>query len=97
MQNADLNDPRIIRIRSGSDPILIRIVNFNPIRSADHEFAIRSGSDPNPIRGFESDRIFCGTLIAGQQELNKRISKIEETLNNNNIIIIIIIILTLII
>ena len=62
MQNADLNDPRIIRIRSGSDPILIRIVNFNSIRSADHEFAIRSGSDPNPIRGFESDQIFCGTL-----------------------------------
>jgi len=24
------------------------------------------------------------TLIAGQQELNNRISKIEETLNNNN-------------
>jgi len=24
------------------------------------------------------------TLIAGQQEINNRISKIEETLNNNN-------------
>ena len=68
MQNADLNDLRIIRIRSGSDPILIRIVNFNPIQSADHEFAIRSGSDPNPIRGFESDRIFCGTLCISESE-----------------------------
>ena len=52
-----------IRIWSGSDPILIRIVFFDPFGSADYEFTIRSGSDPYPIRGSRSDRIFCGTLI----------------------------------
>ena len=36
----------LFRIRSGSDPILIRIVFFDPFGSADYEFTIRSGSDP---------------------------------------------------
>ena len=36
----------LIRIRSGSDPILIRIVFFDPFGSADYEFTIRSVSDP---------------------------------------------------
>ncbi len=55
----------LIRIRSGSDPILIRIVFFDPFGSADYEFTIRSVSDPYPIRGSGSDRIFCGTLHMG--------------------------------
>jgi len=43
------------RIYFKSDPILIRIVKFGPIGSADHEFVIQSGSESDPRIGLGSD------------------------------------------
>ena len=53
-------DPDWIRIRSD----LFGLHFFGPIGLQIMKFTIRSGLNPNPIRRFKSDQIFCGTLYA---------------------------------
>ena len=57
------DDPLISSNRSGFDLTLIGSYFVDPIGLRIMNFMIQFGSDLDPIHEYESDQIFCGTLI----------------------------------